>query len=100
MSLRIKRLFRSSSSGKDGKEPGRAESRDQDVLGAQLPGPAPGGAGDSATLPRDAELVSPKGKKGIGLLSLRRKKKSKQSEEFGGEVFLPDPDELDRFRNM
>lgn len=90
-SLKIGRLFRSSSSDK--KDSLTDEAPHRDGPGAWTPGAAPEGPADSATLSRDAELVSPaKGMKRIGLLSLRRKKKkARQSEE----VFLQDDREED-----
>jgi len=111
--LKVKRLFKIKSSGKESKEPKRSDSfpdeaatspRDRaDTLPAS---PDTYSLGPDATLDRDLFPAAAKEKKGKRLLSFRlkrRKSKHKEGEVGGGEggggdVFFPD--DLGRFNRQ
>ncbi|XP_029973112.1 protein piccolo isoform X2 [Salarias fasciatus] len=102
-SLKVKNIFKIKSSDKENKELKRTGSfRDG---AATVPGdfsatlPSSGGPlnlGDSATLPGDRLLTSPKEKKGkrFPSLKLKRSKKSKKAQD---DVFFSETGELDSF---
>ncbi|KAL3048941.1 hypothetical protein OYC64_008425 [Pagothenia borchgrevinki] len=104
-SLKVKNLFKIKSPDKESKERKQSASlkdvaasspRDRsDTLPANL---GPLSPGDSVTLPVDVLPISPKEKKPKRLLSFQiKRKKSKQKEEAGGDVFFTG--ELDSFQS-
>ncbi|KAK5885977.1 hypothetical protein CesoFtcFv8_017059 [Champsocephalus esox] len=100
-SLKVKNLFKSKSPDKESKERKRSDvaassPRDRsDTLPENL---GPLSPGDSVTLPGDVLPISPKEKKPRRLLSFKiKRKKSKQKEGGGGDVFFTD--ELDSFQS-
>ncbi|KAM7376595.1 hypothetical protein PAMP_006318 [Pampus punctatissimus] len=104
--LRVKNLFKIKSVDKKNKELKRTNSL-QDEATTSPASPGPLSPGDMASLPSDAQVISPKEKKKIRRLMLFRLKlkKSKCIEESGGgggggEVFFPDSGELDSFNSQ
>ncbi|XP_033982165.1 microtubule-associated protein futsch isoform X2 [Trematomus bernacchii] len=104
-SLKVKNLFKIKSPDKESKERKQSASlkdvaasspRDRsDTLPSNL---GPLSPGDSVTLPGDVLPISPKEKKPKRLLSFKiKRKKSKQKEEAGGDVFFTG--ELDSFQS-
>lgn len=102
--LKMKGLFKIKPPGKDSKESKQsgplkdgAPSSPTEESWNQLATPGPLSPRDSATLPGDAQLISPKTKKGLRLPFKIKRKKSKHKEGDGGEVFFCETDELDSF---
>lgn len=98
--LKVKNLFKLKSHDKESKgslkDGAATDSKDKSRTLPTSPGPL--SPGDNAPPAGDALPISPKVKKGKGLLSLRlKRKKSKRKEEEPGDVFFPETDELDSF---